>query len=208
MRYRKIASHVLPTGYPMRLTKANVAKLSLPEGKSELLVFDEALAGFGIRLRYGGKRTWIAQYRVGSKQRRMSLGSTETLDAEEARRRARSALSKVNLGTDPQIEKANARIKASVTIGATVENLLGATRGTSQAEITGRRAPLSSGPLGAAARGRRAFRHAFDGRGAARGDRDRQRPIRRESRPSSPVGFLLVGDRRGAGQRKPRRRHE
>ena len=62
MRYRKIASHMLPTGYPMRLTKANVAKLSLPEGKSELLVFDEALAGFGIRLRYGGKRTWIAQY--------------------------------------------------------------------------------------------------------------------------------------------------
>ena len=120
MRDRKIASHVLPTGISMRLTKANVAKLSLPEGKSELLVFDEALAGFGIRLRYGGKRTWIAQYRIGSKQRRMSLGSIETLDAEEARRRARSALSKVNLGTDPQIERANARIKASVTIGATV----------------------------------------------------------------------------------------
>ena len=89
MRDRKIASHVLPTGISMRLTKANVAKLSLPEGKSELLVFDEALAGFGICLRYGGKRTWIAQYRIGSKQRRMSLGSIETLDAEEARRRAR-----------------------------------------------------------------------------------------------------------------------
>jgi integrase len=68
--------------------------------------------------------TWIAQYRVGSKQRRLSLGSTETLDAEEARRRARSALSKVNLGADPQTEKANARIKASVTIGATVGTYL------------------------------------------------------------------------------------
>ena len=124
MRYRKIASHVLPKGYPMRLTKANVAKLALPEGKSELLVFDEALAGFGIRLRYGGKRTWIAQYRIGSKQRRLSLGSTETLDAEEARKRAKSALSKVNLGTDPQTEKAHGRLKASVTIGATVETYL------------------------------------------------------------------------------------
>ena len=108
----------------MRLTKANVAKLSLPEGKSELLVFDEALAGFGIRLRYGGKRTWIAQYRIGSKQRRMSLGSTETLDADEARRRAKSALSKVNLGTDPQTEKSHGRLKASVTIRATVETYL------------------------------------------------------------------------------------
>src|SRR5271156_442929 len=108
----------------MRLTKANVARLSLPEGKSELLVFDEALAGFGIRLRYGGKRTWIAQYLVGSKQRRLSLGSTEILDAEEARRRAKTALSQVHLGTDPQIEKSNARLKASVTMGATVENYL------------------------------------------------------------------------------------
>src|ERR1700684_11727 len=108
----------------MRLTKANVAKLALPAGKSELLVFDEALAGFGIRLRYGGKRTWIAQYRVGSKQRRLSLRSTEALHAEGAGRRARSALSKVNLGADPQTEKANARIKASVTIGATVETYL------------------------------------------------------------------------------------
>src|SRR5271170_5729321 len=108
----------------MRLTKANVAKLALPAGKSELLVFDDALAGFGIRLRYGGKRTWIAQYRIGSKQRRMSLGSTETLDAEEARKLAKSALSKVNLGTDPQTEKAHGRLKASVTIGATVETYL------------------------------------------------------------------------------------
>src|SRR5277367_4168253 len=115
MRHRKIASHVLPKGYPVRLTKANVAKLALPMGKSELLVFDDALAGFGIRLRYGGKRTWIAQYRVGPKQRRLSLGSSETIDADEARKRAKTALSQVHVGTDPQIEKSNARLKASVT---------------------------------------------------------------------------------------------
>jgi hypothetical protein len=97
-----------PEDISMRLTRANVAKLSLPAGKSELLVFDDALAGFGLRIRAGGKRTWVAQYRIGLKQRRMSLGSTENLDAEEARKRAKSALSKVNLGTDPQTEKANA----------------------------------------------------------------------------------------------------
>ncbi len=31
-------------------------------GKSELIEFDEAMPGFGIRIRQGGKRTWIAQY--------------------------------------------------------------------------------------------------------------------------------------------------
>jgi integrase len=108
----------------MRLTKANVAKLSIPNGKSELLVFDEALAGFGVRLRYGGKRTWIAQYRLGSKQRRLSLGSTETVEPEEARKRARAALSKVQLGVDPQTEKSAARIQAAITVGGMIETYL------------------------------------------------------------------------------------
>ena len=106
----------------MRLTKVNVAKLSLQDGKSELLTFDETLPGFGVRLRYGGKRTWIVQYRVGSKQRRLSLGSTETIDADEARKRARSALSKVHLGVDPQLEKVNARVQASVTMDSKVDS--------------------------------------------------------------------------------------
>jgi hypothetical protein len=41
----------------MRLNKVNVACLALPEGKNEVLVFDETLPGFGVRLRAGGKKT-------------------------------------------------------------------------------------------------------------------------------------------------------
>jgi hypothetical protein len=41
----------------MRLTRPAVAALTLPAGKSELLVFDDALPGFGVRIRSGGKRT-------------------------------------------------------------------------------------------------------------------------------------------------------
>jgi integrase len=108
----------------MRLTKANVAKLSLPEGKSDLLLFDDDLAGFGLRLRSGGKRTWIAQYRLGTKQRRLSLGTTETIDADEARKRAKAALAKVYLGVDPQTEKIGARLQAAITIGSTIETYL------------------------------------------------------------------------------------
>jgi integrase len=108
----------------MRLTKATVARLSIPEGRGELLVFDEALPGFGLRLRAGGKRTWVAQYRLGTKQRRLTLGTTETIDADEARRRAKNALSKVHLGIDHQTEKVEARAQASVTLGAVVEDYL------------------------------------------------------------------------------------
>src|SRR5829696_8781822 len=108
----------------MRLTRPNVARLGLPSGKNEIIVFDEALPGFGVRVRLGGKRTWIAQYRLGSKQRRVTLGTTDTLDAEEARRRAKSVLGAVHNGDDPQAKKAEARARAVITLGTMAANYL------------------------------------------------------------------------------------
>jgi integrase len=108
----------------MKLTKSTVAKLQVPPGKSELIAFDAELPGFGVRLRAGGKRTWIAQYRLGTKQRRMTLGTLETVDEGEARRRAKAALAKVHLGLDPQTEKAEARAQAAITLGSVVDRYL------------------------------------------------------------------------------------
>src|SRR5215218_105987 len=112
MRRLSGASHVLPRRGLMRLTRPNVARLAVPPGKAEIIVFDEALPGFGVRVRLGGKRTWIAQYRLGSKQRRVTLGTTEAVDPDEARRRARSVLGLVHNGDDPQARKAEARARA------------------------------------------------------------------------------------------------
>src|SRR5829696_6981272 len=106
----------------MRLTRPNVARLALPPGRTEIIVFDEALPGFGVRVRLGGKRTWIEQYRLGSKQRRVTLGTIDTLDHEEARRRAKSVLGAVHNGDDPQARKAEARARASMTLGTVLTN--------------------------------------------------------------------------------------
>jgi integrase len=108
----------------VRLTKATIDRLKLPPGKSETIVFDEVLPGFGLRIRAGGKRTWIAQYRLGHKQRRVTVGTVETVDPDEARKRARSVLAKVHLGTDPQVEKAEARAHAAVTVGSVTDAYL------------------------------------------------------------------------------------
>ncbi len=110
----------------MRLTKPNLARLTLPPDKSELIVFDDGLPGFGVRLRAGGKRVWITQYRVGTKQRRVTLGSCELLDLDEARRQARETLAKVRLGADPQLERTESLTRASVTLGAVAERYLAA----------------------------------------------------------------------------------
>ena len=69
----------------MKFTKASIARITVPAGRSELIVFDEDMPGFGLRLRAGGTAVWIAQYRVGAKQRRVTLGRTATLDPDRAR---------------------------------------------------------------------------------------------------------------------------
>ena len=38
----------------MRLTDAAVATLTVPDDKSEIIAFDDALPGFGVRVRRGG----------------------------------------------------------------------------------------------------------------------------------------------------------
>jgi len=108
----------------MRLTKPNLARLILPEGKSEMIVFDESMPGFGVRVRAGGKRVWLVQFRIGNKQRRITLGSVDVLDPEEAKKRAKAALAKVQLGRDPQAEKLEARISASVTLAVVAARYL------------------------------------------------------------------------------------
>jgi integrase len=110
----------------MKFTDASVAGLKLLEGKSERLVFDDALPGFGLRIRAGGKRTWIVQYRIGSQQRRLSIGTIEAVDSAEARKRAKDAVARVQLGQDPQVEKTAARAPKAreMTLGDVVDRYL------------------------------------------------------------------------------------
>lgn len=110
----------------MRLTKANVGKLSLPAGVKDKIFFDDEMPGFGLRIRDGGKRTWVVQYRFGAKQRRVTLGAPATLPAEQARAEAARVLSTVTLGSDPQTEKHAARKDAAVTFGSITPHYLAA----------------------------------------------------------------------------------
>ena len=100
----------------MKLDDKNVRALRLPEGKSELIVFDDKLPGFGVRLRAGGARSWIVQYRLGRQQRRKTIGSVETLSAGVAREAAKRDLAAVDLGDDPQADKAAERARATQTL--------------------------------------------------------------------------------------------
>jgi integrase len=113
----------------MKLTKATISGLTLPAGKQDAIFFDEELRGFGIRLRGGGKRTWIVQYEIAGQQRRLTIGRVELFSPDEARRLARDHLAKARLGKDPQREKEVAKVEARLTLGVVVERYLAARKG-------------------------------------------------------------------------------
>jgi integrase len=69
----------------MKLTQAAIPKIKRDAaGKSEHIEWDDALPGFGLRVR-DGRCTWIVQYKIGAKHRRVTLGTVEMLTAEQAR---------------------------------------------------------------------------------------------------------------------------
>jgi hypothetical protein len=57
----------------MRLNDRTVTNTNpaLPPGKNEAIIFDEDMPGFGLRLRKAGARTWVYQYWMGERSRRL-----------------------------------------------------------------------------------------------------------------------------------------
>jgi integrase len=108
----------------MKLTIKSADSIQLPRGKTDHIEFDDDITGFGIRIREGGSRTWIYQYRIGKQQRRMVLGSAKSVPLSLARANAGKLEAKVKLGGDPAREKENARREADNTLGALVDEYL------------------------------------------------------------------------------------
>lgn len=100
----------------MRLTKQAIRELQAEE--REIVVWDDALPGFGLRVKPSGVKTYILQYRNrhGS-SKRLSLGKVGELTLDQARKEAARLKGSVSLGNDP------ARVRAEERRGDTVRDL-------------------------------------------------------------------------------------
>jgi integrase len=107
-----------------KLTAKNVNFLQLSAGKNDDIIWDTELSGFGVRIRRGGSRSYVAQYAIGPRTRRMTLSTTAAMDFGRAKAEARNVLAAVRLGRDPQGEKEQARFRAGETIGHYVPKFL------------------------------------------------------------------------------------
>jgi integrase len=94
-------------------------------GNNDRIEWDRKVVGFGKRIR-DGRESWIVQYRLGHKQRRMKLG--EKLTLSQAREAARKILAKVELGQDPAGDKAQTRKDSKFTLGVVIADYLAVKR--------------------------------------------------------------------------------
>jgi integrase len=99
----------------MKLTNRVVAALALETSVSEHIVWDDDISGLGLRLRAGGSRNWVFQYKIGPKHRRMTLGALSAVPLVKARELAGDLYAKVRLGQDPAAVKAVSKSRASET---------------------------------------------------------------------------------------------
>ncbi len=92
----------------MKLTERAVPKIE-PPAKGYRLVGDDEIPGFSVRVTKNSARAFIFQYIAEGRTRRLTIGSWPAWSVTAAREEAKMLRRRVELGEDPQAEKAEAK---------------------------------------------------------------------------------------------------
>jgi integrase len=102
----------------MRLTVREIEKLECPPGKKDMLVFDDERRGLAVRVMKSARKgsldwkTYVAQYTVAGRKRRVPLGAASGISLDAARKATAAILGEVAQGRDPAAARAEARREA------------------------------------------------------------------------------------------------
>jgi integrase len=108
----------------VKLTLKSVGGARLPAGTADTVFWDDDIAGFGLRLRESGTRTWIYRYRLGKRQFSISLGNAKSVPLVTARQNAAQLEAKIRLGGNPTLEKQTAIAEVNNTVGPLIDQYL------------------------------------------------------------------------------------
>ncbi len=96
-----------------RINKSSVDDLQ--PGSGEVLLWDDKIAGFGVKVMPTGTKTYLFQYRLGGRAgrtRRVTIGKHGSLTPDRARKQAEELAALVSSGIDPQQQKQDSARKA------------------------------------------------------------------------------------------------
>jgi integrase len=102
----------------MLLNPTTIKALALAPGVRERTFWDDDNPGFGIRMRASGVASYIVQFDVAGKSRKITLGPLALLTLGAARSKAKELLAKVRLGHDPAADRQAQRLAARETFGS------------------------------------------------------------------------------------------
>jgi integrase len=112
----------------MRLTEREIERLVCPAGKRDRLVFDDVQRGLAVRVTATGGKTYLVQYTIDGRKRRVPLGACSAISLAKARQAAEAVMGAKASGIDAAAErkaKADAERKAAererLTLGVLVE---------------------------------------------------------------------------------------
>ena len=80
--------------------------LPVPPKPDQVDYFDTGVRGLGLRVSYGGRKSFFVMYSYGGKRQRLALGEHGQIEhgkvpLAEARKQARAKLGEVSLGRNP-----------------------------------------------------------------------------------------------------------
>ena len=95
-----------------KLTKRIVETIE-PDAVRDVVLWDAALPGFGVRIKPSGVRSYIIQYRnAHGRSKRGTVGQHGKVTLDQARQQARRIFASVSEGADPVTERTTAPPRA------------------------------------------------------------------------------------------------
>lgn len=110
-----------------KLTEATARAASVPPGRAQIIRWDSAVTGLGLRCYATGSKIWIYRYRPAGRGRSVAsqslrLGSWPNVSVEAARRAAAMQAGAVAHGRDPAAERREERRRAKATLRIALED--------------------------------------------------------------------------------------
>lgn len=97
-----------------KLLTDRVVKALPPASRANQITYDTDLKGFGVRVAAAGTKAFIVNYRVDSRERRITIGSYPDWSAAAARKEAISIKRSVDRGEDPMADRHEGRATPKV----------------------------------------------------------------------------------------------